>query len=83
MVPDLLSRHVSSETLAEHDINLCKETEYSLDLVISDLPATDRGLDKIKQAQANDPVCQVLSELCQRGWPRQKRDASEIGLLNS
>ena len=81
VIPDLLSRHVSSQTLSEDDINLCKETEYYLDLVISDLPATDRRLDEIKQAQANDPVCQVLSKLCQRGWPRQKHDASEIGRI--
>ena len=81
VIPDLLSRHISSETLSNDDLQLSRDTDYYLDLVISDLPATDRRLDEIRQAQGNDLVCQVLSELCQNGWPKRKQNASEIGQI--
>jgi len=36
---------------------------------LQDLPATQKRLEQIKQAQQQDPICSQLMKLCQDGWP--------------
>ena len=45
------------------------EVDAYVNLLIHNLPATDKRLLDIQSQQDEDPVCQRLKKYCQEGWP--------------
>ena len=41
--------------------------------VLSEIPASDRRLEEIRERQEEDEVCQQLAVYCQIGWPEKDR----------
>ncbi len=54
---------------SEGDVHLEKEVESFVVNIVKSIPATQQGLNKYRQAQLEDPVCQQIAEYCQHGWP--------------
>ena len=77
VVADTLSRAPACRP-TENDQALVQEANAFVNLVTSNLPATEQRLQEIKQHQANDAVCQQLSHYCQSGWPERKTLPAEI-----
>ena len=68
VIADALSRSpLSAPTQADRDLH--KETDVFINLVIENLPATDKRLEEIKKAQQSDKECQLIAKYCQSGWP--------------
>ena len=53
----------------EEDSCLQTEVETFAVNVVESLPATPQCLNKYRQAQEQDPVCQQIAEYCRHGWP--------------
>ena len=69
-VADTLSRApVSSPTPEDTQFN--SAIDAYVDLMIQGLPATEKRLQQIQQAQKQDAVCCKLIKYCQEGWPRR------------
>lgn len=77
VVANTLSR-APARRPTENDQALVQEANAFVNLVTSNLPATEQRLQKMKQHQANDAVCQQLSHYCQSGWPERKTLPAEI-----
>jgi len=69
IIPDLLSRHPTCDSLTFEDDQSCFETELFVDSVLKSLPATDKKLQEIRSKQMSDYVCQKLIEFTKNGWP--------------
>ena len=68
IVADTLSRApVSSPTSEDTQFN--SAVDAYVDLMLQDLPATEKRLQQIQQAQKEDAVCCKLIKYCQEGWP--------------
>ena len=65
---DALSRAPVGKPTTEDDI-FVEEAEAFKDLVIQHLPATDRRLEELRQAQMNDAVCTQVRSWVKDGWP--------------
>ena len=48
--------------------------------MIQGLPATEKRLQQIQQAQKQDAVCYKLIKYCQEGWPRKNLEPGPIKL---
>ena len=69
-VADTLSRApVTSPTSEEMQFSSSVEAYFSL--VLQGLPATEKQLEQIQQAQKQDSVCCKLIKYCQEGWPQK------------
>ena len=68
VIADMLSRAPVSEPTTK-DRTLQHETEAFIDLVLSNLPATEERLKEVRKHQKNDEECQQISEFCHSGWP--------------
>ena len=56
----------------ESDQQLQEETQVFVDMVMNDIPATEKKLQEIKQGQNADPDCVTLKRYCEKGWPNSK-----------
>ena len=65
---DTLSRPPSSKPQKE-DLIFLEETEEFKDNVIRHLPATDRKLQELREAQGNDATCTEVKAYAEDGWP--------------
>ena len=65
---DALSQAPTSRSTQEDD-TLRQEVNAFVDLVMQNLPATQKCLEEIKKAQNEDEVCQVIKQYCKEGWP--------------
>ena len=67
-VADTLSRaSVTSPTSEDTQFN--SVVDAYVNLMLQGLPATEKQLQQIQQAQKQDPVCCKLIKYCQEGWP--------------
>lgn len=101
VIPDLLSRLPVDTTVTEHDPKLSQkltqDTESCVDLVVTNLPASDAKFDEIRHCKIvfkyNETVRQHITTTHQRvvlylsrrrrtGWSDNKRKASEIGIID-
>ena len=64
---DALSRSPVSTTSCS-DSKFQQEVDAYVNLLINNLPATDKRLTEIQSQQDKDPVCQKLKQCCQEGW---------------
>ena len=65
-VADSLSR-APSLTPADTDTSFLQDTAGYVQSLVQSLPATERQLERIKQHQAEDEVCQQVMMYCHAG----------------
>ena len=51
------------------DENLQADCYAYVILILNSLPATDKCLKQIQQAQEEDEICKLLFQFCKEGWP--------------
>ena len=69
-VADTLSRAPVTSPTSE-EMQFSTSVEAYVNLVLQGLPATEKRLEQIQQAQKQDAVCCKLIKYCQEGWPRK------------
>ena len=77
LVADALSRALCSD-LVEEDTLLQQETAVYVNTVVQSFPATERQLERIRQHQEEDEVCQQVAAYCQSGWPSRQMIAGAV-----
>ena len=65
---DMLSRAPADLGTTE-DEKLTQETDIYVNMVINNLPATDKRLVEIKEAQDSDMTCSKVKQYGKEGWP--------------
>ena len=70
-VADALSRAPSGNT-EDEDTSLQQQTAAYVRAAVQSLPATERQLERIRQHQQEDEVCQQVVTYCQAGWPSRQ-----------
>ena len=74
---DTLSRAPISQPRATDSTILEELAELCVRRAISYLPANSQRVQTYRQEQTKDPVCKILFEYCQHGWPDRK-DADPV-----
>ena len=69
-VADTLSRAPVTLPTSE-EMQFSTSVEAYVNLVLQGLPATEKRLEQILQAQKQDAVCCKLIKYCQEGWPQK------------
>lgn len=68
LVTDALSRApTSSTTIADNEFR--QEVDMFVNLVMKNLPASDKRLLEIMKLQEEDEVCTQIKQYCLKGWP--------------
>ena len=49
--------------------NLQADCDAYVSLILNSLPATDKRLKQLQQAQEEDETCKLLFQFCKEGWP--------------
>ena len=62
---------------SQHPQSFHDERQAYINAVMSALPATDKRLLEIKQAQADNAMCQNIQEFCKHGCPDKVKLGSE------
>ena len=81
LVADALSR-VPSTDAVDSDNLLQLETAAYVNSVIQNLPASTHQLERIKQHQQEDEVCQQVANYCQSGWPSKQVMSGAVRLYH-
>ena len=55
------------------DEELHQETRAYVNLVMRNIPATDKRLQEIKEAQQADLECKLITKYCHSGWPSKPK----------
>ena len=76
-IADALSRAPESSPSAA-DEALQQETTSYVNLIMENLPATEKRLQEIRQHQEADSVCQKIMHFCRSGWPHKNSLPSEV-----
>ena len=71
-IADALSRAPVTKPDAE-DEELHQETRAYVNLVMRNIPATDKRLQEIKEAQQADLECKLITKYCHSGWPSKPK----------
>ena len=79
LVADTLSR-APLPNPADMDTSLEQETAAYVSTLVQSLPATEKQLDRIKQHQVEDEVCQQVMTYCLLGWPPRHEVAGALSL---
>ena len=58
-------------TSSAADDQLRQDVQAYVSLVMDNLPATDKRLQEIQQAQQDDEVCKRIALYCKEGWPER------------
>ena len=66
---------LSRAPVAQQDDHYCTEEEIDLYIqhVLASLPASNTQLERIREKQEEDEVCQTLKQYCSEGWPDRTR----------
>ena len=76
-IADALSRAPESSPSAA-DEALQQETTSYVNLIMENLPATEKRLQEIRQHQEADSVCQKIMHFCRSGWPHKNSLPPEV-----
>ena len=76
-IADVLSRSPVSSTFAEDD-NFQNKVNAYVDMLVQNLPVTERRLQEILTVQDTDPTCSQLKSYCQNGWPHRSKIAGSL-----
>ena len=71
-IADALSRSPVS-LVSDADNEFQKEVSAYVDLLVQNLPATDKRLQEIQNAQDDDITCSQLKYYCQNEWPHRSK----------
>ena len=74
---DALSRAPAREP-TETDQSLVREADAYVNIIMNNLPATEKRLEEIRNVQGSDKVCKQIMRFCQSGWPRKRSLTLEI-----
>ena len=66
-ITDTLSR-APINSLTEEDEILFRDADLYVNMVVSNIPATDKRLIEIKEAQEKDEICKMAKQHCREGW---------------
>ena len=66
---DTLSRAPSTSDLP--DVGLQEEAEAIMDTCVTYLPATPKRQEEYQREQAEDRICSLVINYCQKGWPEK------------
>ena len=69
---DTLSRAPIDHPTSAHSVILQELAELNANSTTAHIPASTRRLDIYRRAQSDDPICQLLFQYCQNGWPHKK-----------
>ena len=66
---------LSRAPVAQQDDHYCTEEEIDLYVqhVLASLTASNTQLERIREKQEEDKVCQTLKQYCSKGWPDRTR----------
>jgi len=81
-IADALSCAPSSNTTL-NDSHFRKEVDTYVNAVMNTLPATDKMLDTIRDAQNWDRSCMQLAKFCLEGWPNRNQLDSDLKPFHS
>lgn len=81
LIADTLSR--APARMAESTDTMELETGAYVKTVVDSLPTTERQLERIKQHQMEDEVCQQVVAYCQSGWPSRQELLGPVKLYYS
>ena len=68
VISDALSRSPLKH-FCKTDENLQADCDAYVNLILNSLPATDKRLKQLQQAQEEDETCKLLFQFCKEGWP--------------
>ena len=71
VVADTLSRAPVTKHISEHDNRQNEEIELYVNSVLSEVPASDKRLEEIRERQREDEVCRQMVTYCKDGWPER------------
>ena len=71
VVADTLSRTPVTKHISEHDNRQNEEIELYVNSVLSEVPASDKRLEEIRERQREDEVCRQMVTYCKDGWPER------------
>jgi hypothetical protein len=74
---DVLSR-VPCRNEDKSSKELEEEVETYISAIVSTLPATAQRLSQYQGAQLKDPVCSLVAQYCQTGWPAKQTVKPEL-----
>ena len=66
---DTLSR-APLRAFTNDDETLCQDTGLYVNMIMNHLPASDKRLNEVKQAQESDDTCKAVMHYCREGWPQ-------------
>ena len=58
--------------MSQSDTDFENETKAFVDVVMSNLPASQNRIELIKTESAKDTICRNLISYCRDGWPRNR-----------
>ena len=82
LVADELSRAPCAEAVDE-DLLLQQETAAYVNIVVQNLPATEKQLERIRCHQEEDEECKLAAEYCRSGWPSRQSLSGTMKLYYS
>ena len=82
LVADALSRAPCAEAV-EEDLLLQQETAAYVNIVVQNLPATEKQLERIRRHQEEDEECKLAAEYCRSGWPSRQSLSGTMKLYYS
>ena len=71
-IADTLSR-APVENMSQSDTDFENETKAFVDVVMSNLPASQNRIELIKTESAKDEICRNLISYCRDGWPEKSK----------
>ena len=71
-IADTLSR-APVENMSQSDTDFENETKAFVDVVMSNLPASQNRIELIKTESAKDEICRNLISYCKDGWPEKSK----------
>ena len=78
VVADTLSRAPVTKHISEHDNRQNEEIELYVNSVLSEVPASDKRLEEIRELQREDEVCRQMVTYCKDGWPERASCAEAL-----
>ena len=68
VIADALSRSPLKH-FSKTNQNLQEDCDAYVNLILKNLPATDKRLKQLQQAQEEEETCKLLFQFCKEGWP--------------
>ena len=77
---DTLSRAPLSTPSTYDDLELEKDVSCFIGEVLQALPITDTRLEEVRQHQAEDHTCRLITSYIDEGWPDKSNLSGTVGM---